>query len=190
MVSTVQRRAVFLDRDGVVNRSVVSNGKPFPPPDLGAFELLPGVPEALLNLRRAGYLNIVVTNQPDVRTGVQQRCVVDDMHASLLGRLDLDAIEACFHVEADACDCRKPKPGMLLAAASRYGIDLGASFLVGDRWRDIGAAHAAGCKAFFIDYGYDERRPDEPYVVVDSLADAVSRILAGNPSPTKRSTEP
>jgi D-glycero-D-manno-heptose 1,7-bisphosphate phosphatase len=189
-VSTAPRRAVFLDRDGVVNRSVVTKGKPFPPADLGALEVLPGVPEALQDLRRAGYLNIVVTNQPDVRTGVQQRDVVDAMHASLLARLDLDAIETCFHVDADACECRKPKPGMLLAAASRYGIDLGTSFLVGDRWRDIGAAHAAGCSAFFIYYGYDERLPDEPYVVVDSLADAVNRILAGNPSSTKRSTEP
>ena len=189
-MSPARRSAVFLDRDGVVNRAVVSSGKPYPPADLSAFEILPGVPEALQDLRRAGYLNIIVTNQPDVRTGVQQRGVVDDMHASLLESLAVDAIESCFHVEADACACRKPKPGMLLAAAERHGIDLRTSFLVGDRWRDIGAAHAAGCAAFFIDYGYDERRPEEPYVVVESLADAANRILVGNPSPTKRSAKP
>ena len=189
-MSTGRRSAVFLDRDGVVNRAVVRGGKPFPPADLGAFEILPGVPEALQDLRRAGYLNIIVTNQPDVRTGVQQKSVVDDMHAALLDRFAVDAVESCFHVEADDCGCRKPKPGMLHAAAERFGIDLGTSFLVGDRWRDVAAAHAAGCAAFFIDYGYEERRPDEPYVVVESLADAANRILVGNPSPIQRSAEP
>jgi len=190
VVSAGARRAVFLDRDGVVNRAVVAGGKPFPPAHLGAFEVLPGVPEALQDLRHAGFLNVIVTNQPDVRTGVQKREVVDSMHAALLRSLALDAIETCFHVEADDCPCRKPRPGMLLSAAERLGIDLRSSFLVGDRWRDIGAAHSAGCAAFFIDYGYDERRPDDPYVVVDSLADAARRILVNHPGPNHRSTEP
>ncbi len=177
MVAVPARRAVFLDRDGVVNRAFSRGGRPYPPDDLDALEVLPGVPEALAGLRAAGFLNVIVTNQPDVRTGKQTRDMVDRMHTALLDALDIDAIEACFHVDADDCDCRKPKPGMLLAAAQRLGIDLASSFLVGDRWRDIEAGQAAGCTSFFIDYGYEERRPVPPFETVDSLAAAAGRIL-------------
>jgi D-glycero-D-manno-heptose 1,7-bisphosphate phosphatase len=182
VVAVPARRAVFLDRDGVVNRAFSRDGRPYPPDDLDALEVLPGVPEALSGLRAAGFLNVIVTNQPDVRTGKQTRDVVDRMHAALLDALDIDAIEACFHVDADHCDCRKPKPGMLLAAAQRLGIDLSVSFLVGDRWRDIAAGQAAGCRAFFIDYGYDERRPEPPFETVASLAEAAGQILGAGRS--------
>jgi len=181
------RRAVFLDRDGVVNRAVVRKGRPFPPDDLASLEVLPGAKQALADLRDAGYLNVIVTNQPDVRTGKQKRAVVDRMHAALRASLDIDAIEACFHVDADDCECRKPRPGMLLTAACRLDIDLAASFLVGDRWRDIAAGQAVGCHAFFIDYGYDERRPEPPFEIVASLAAAAERILGGGFSIRQRS---
>lgn len=171
------RRAVFLDRDGVINRAVVRDGRPYPPATVAALEILPGVPEALAALRAAGFLNVVVTNQPDVRTGAQDREVVEAMHGQLMRSLAIDAIEVCYHVDADDCDCRKPRPGMLHAAARRLAIDLAASFLVGDRWRDIAAGQAAGCRPLFIDYGYSERRPEPPYAVVGSLAEAAARIL-------------
>jgi D-glycero-D-manno-heptose 1,7-bisphosphate phosphatase len=150
----VSRRAVFLDRDGVLNASVVRGGKPYPPDSLAELEILPGVKEALEQLRAAGYLNVVVTNQPDVATGKQRREVVEEIHSFMKKNLAIDAIKACFHADVDGCNCRKPKPGMLLEAAAELGIDLAASYLVGDRWRDVGAAHAAGCKALFVDYQY------------------------------------
>jgi D-glycero-D-manno-heptose 1,7-bisphosphate phosphatase len=176
-----RRRAVFLDRDGVLNRAIVREGKPYPPESVEAFEILSGVAEALERLRSAGYLNVVVTNQPDVRTGKQTREAVEAMHALLSERLAIDAIKVCFHTEADACACRKPRPGMILESARELDVELTKSFVVGDRWRDVGAAHASGCGAYFVDYGYAEKRPDKPYVAVKSLPEAVDLILTSAP---------
>lgn len=183
MTAEAQRRAVFLDRDGVINRAVVRDGKPYPPDGVAELEILPGVPEALAALRAAGFLNVVVTNQPDVATGKQRREVVEAMHARLARQLAVDAIKVCYHVAADGCACRKPKPGMLLEAAADHGIDLASSYLVGDRWRDVAAGQAAGCRAaYFIDYGYQEQQPAQPFVAVESLAAAARDILADFPS--------
>jgi D-glycero-D-manno-heptose 1,7-bisphosphate phosphatase len=171
------KRAVFLDRDGVINQSVVRDGKPYPPGSLHEMTILPGVDHALRSLRAAGLLNIVVTNQPDVATGAQRREVVEAMHARLRESLAIDDIRVCYHAQADHCACRKPKPGMLLEAARDHAVDLSASFMVGDRWRDVEAGQAAGCTTFFIDYGYAERRPETQDFVVHSLAEASSIIL-------------
>lgn len=177
MVTRALRRAVFLDRDGVINRANVRNGKPYPPDSLEDLEILPGVKEALERLRAAGFLNVIVTNQPDVATGKQAREVVDAMHARLLKELPIDAVKVCFHSDADRCSCRKPLPGMLLEASRELGIDLAQSFLVGDRWRDIGAAQAAGVKGLYIDRSYEEKKPEKPYLAVKSLPDAAGLIL-------------
>ena len=139
------RRAVFLDRDGVLNRPVVRNGKPYPPDTLEDFELLEGVPEALNSLSEKGFLLVVVTNQPDVARGTQSRDVVDQMHALLTQQLPIDDIRACFEEDSSSCRCYKPKPGMLIDAANELGIDLSSSYMVGDRWRDVGAGLNAGC---------------------------------------------
>jgi len=171
------KQAVFLDRDGVINRALVRQGKPFPPATLDEFELLPGAEHTMRELRAAGFLVIVVTNQPDVTTGVQQREVVEAMHDKLLAAGLCDDIKVCYHTDADGCDCRKPKPGMLLAAARERNIDLARSFMVGDRWRDVDAGNAAGCSTFFIDYRYNEKRPANPHTVVESLQDAGRFIL-------------
>jgi D-glycero-D-manno-heptose 1,7-bisphosphate phosphatase len=170
-------RAVFLDRDGVINRAVVKHGRPFPPATLDDFELLPGVEQTIRSLRAAGYLVIVVTNQPDVATGTQRREVVEAMHGKLSAAGLCDDIRVCYHTDADACDCRKPKPGMLLKAAREWQIDLTESFMVGDRWRDVAAGKAAGCYTFFVDYKYRERHADGPDAVVNSLEEAGRFIL-------------
>lgn len=171
------KRAVFLDRDGVINRAIVKHGKPYPPATRDEFELLPGAEQTMRALRAAGLLVIVVTNQPDVATGVQRREVVEAMHDKLLAAGLCDEVKVCYHTDTDGCDCRKPKPGMLLAAARERNIDLARSFMVGDRWRDIDAGKAAGCFTFFIDYNYNEKRPDEPHAVVGSIQDAGRIIL-------------
>jgi len=150
------RHAVFLDRDGVINRAFVREGKPYPPANLSELEILPGVAEALTRLRVAGYLLIVVTNQPDVARGTTPRPTVDAIHAALLTRLPLDTVLTCFHDDADRCDCRKPRPGLLYEARDSFDIELSRSFMVGDRWRDIEAGANAGCRTVFIDYHYDE----------------------------------
>ena len=175
-------RGVLLDRDGVINDVVLREGKPYPPPSVGSLAILPGVAATLRRLRDAGLRVIVVTNQPDVGTGRQRREVVDAMHRRLLGELAIDAIKTCFHTDDDACACRKPRPGMLLAAAREWELDLGASYMVGDRWRDVGAGRAAGCRTFWIDRGYRERAPDSPDHVVRSLEEA-GRIILQEASP-------
>jgi D-glycero-D-manno-heptose 1,7-bisphosphate phosphatase len=92
--------------------------------------------------------------------------------------LPLDDIKICFHNNADRCTCRKPLPGLILDAAAEHGIDLAASYMVGDRWRDIKAEQAAGCHAIFIDYGFQQDEAIEPEAIVKSLAEAASYILS------------
>ncbi len=174
----MMRPAVFLDRDGVINRAFIRGGIPHPPSSLQELEILPGVPEALSALRTHGYLLVVVTNQPDVARGTSSRELVDSVHGRLRRELDLDAILTCFHDSGDECECRKPKPGLLHRAAEDFGIDLSSSFMVGDRWRDVEAGRRAGCRTFFIDGGYDEKRPGSFDFRVGSLLDA-SKVILG-----------
>jgi len=173
------KSAIYMDRDGVLNVSIVKNGKTFPPDNIEDFILLPGVKTACQRLKNAGFFLIVVTNQPDIATGRQRREIVEAMHDKLKKLLPIDDIRVCYHIDEDNCDCRKPKPGMLFATASDYGLDLSKSFLVGDRWRDIEAGQRAGCDCFFIDYHYRERRPVEPFESVHSLEEAAEIILSG-----------
>jgi D-glycero-D-manno-heptose 1,7-bisphosphate phosphatase len=171
------RRAVFLDRDGVINRAVVRDGRPFPPATVDELEVLPGVAAALERLRAAGFRLVVVTNQPDVARGTQRRDVIDRMHAQLAETLPIDEFRVCDHDDSDHCRCRKPRPGMLEDAAREAGISLADSFMVGDRWRDIEAGRLAGCTVIFIDRGYHERRPDRPDAIAGSLPEAAEWIL-------------
>jgi D-glycero-D-manno-heptose 1,7-bisphosphate phosphatase len=171
------RPAVFLDRDGVINRAFTRDGTPHPPACLADLELLPHVAEALQELKARGYRLIVVTNQPDVARGTSSRVLVEAIHERLKAALGLDAILTCFHDDADGCDCRKPSPGLLLQAAQELGVDLGSSFMVGDRWRDVEAGRRAGCRTFFIECGYAEKPPDSCDYCVKSLAEAARIIL-------------
>ena len=177
-----RRRAVFLDRDGVINRAFVRDGKPFPPPTPQELEILPGVPEALRELKANGFQLLLVTNQPDVGRGKLSVQTLDAMHEDLRTQLPLDDILVCCHTDQDKCDCRKPMPGMIIEAARKHNIDLAASFMVGDRWRDIDAGYNAGCKTILIDYGYSERPPDhEPDLRVGSLREAADWIIRATP---------
>ena len=170
-------RAVFLDRDGVINRAVVCEGKPYPPATLAEFEILPGVLDALRELAKAGFLLIVATNQPDVARGLQCRQTVEAMHQRLRNELPLDDIKVCYEVESPTSLCYKPKPGMLLEAAQERGIDLARSYMVGDRWRDVGCGQAAGCFTVFIDRDYAETLRDVPDVTCTDLVQASAYIL-------------
>ena len=178
----IRARAVFLDRDGVLNRPVVRDGRPFPPARLEEFEIYPDAVSGCASLKEAGFVLVVVTNQPDVGRGTQSREAVEAMHVKLLTAIpSVDRIEVCFHAGAaqgQPCECRKPKPGMLLRAAAALNIDLKGSFLVGDRWRDVDCAHAAGCRAVFIDHGYREPLKTQPDFTVASLTEAVAAILS------------
>lgn len=181
--STAPRRAVFLDRDGVLNRALVKDGKPHPPKDVSELEVPPDVPAAVQKLKDRGFDLLVVTNQPDVARGTQSREVVESINRALSASLPLDEVLVCYHRDEDHCDCRKPRPGLLLEAARKRGIDLSASFMVGDRWRDVDAGHNAGCKTILIESGYHEKGPERPPDArVKTLAEAAEWILRSNGS--------
>jgi D-glycero-D-manno-heptose 1,7-bisphosphate phosphatase len=169
---------VFLDRDGVLNAAVVRSGKPYPPATPEELAVLDGVPEALARLRAAGFLLLVVTNQPDVARGAQRREVVEALNARLQRELPLDEFFVCYEDAPDS-PRKKPNPGLLLEAAAKYDVDLGASYMVGDRWRDVEAGARAGCRTVLVDHGYDERRSQSPPdASAPGLSGAADWILA------------
>ena len=173
-------RAVFLDRDGVINRALEREEKPYPPRNLSEFEILPEVPEACARLKAAGFSLIIATNQPDVGRGTMEKSVVEEIHAHLMLQLPIDRVEVCYHAGkgVSECDCRKPKPGMLLKAARELNIDLAKSWMVGDRWRDVDCGHNAGCKTILIDRGYAEELKQRPDFRAKDLMGAAEIILA------------
>ncbi len=179
-VSAPLSRAVFLDRDGVINLAVLHNGRPYPPSSVDELEFLPGVSEAINALHQAGFRIIVATNQPDVATGVQRREVVEAIHERIRRAFPIDDIKVCYHVDQDGCTCRKPKPGMLLEAAEEWSLNLEQSFMVGDRWRDIEAGRAAGCRTILVKSNYAEQQAGKPDAIVSSLLEASAFILTNS----------
>lgn len=181
------RRAVFLDRDGTIN---IEKDYLFRPEDL---EFIPGAPEAIARLNRAGFLVIVVTNQSGVARGYFGIEEVDRLHKYMQQQLSafgatIDAFYICPHhpdTGLDSfrvdCDCRKEKPGMLLQAAADWGIDLTGSFMVGDKDSDLLAGTAAGCRAFLVETGYGARytgfADEHNFAVGKNLDSVVDKIL-------------
>jgi D-glycero-D-manno-heptose 1,7-bisphosphate phosphatase len=176
MIAARSRPAVFLDRDGVLNEAFVQGGVPTPPRSLEEFRVLPGVAQACADLRQAGFVLVVVTNQPDVARGKLTSADVGRMHERLRSLVPLDEICVCPHDDSDGCSCRKPQPGMLLDAAERLNLDVARSASVGDRWRDIEAARRAGVKAIYVERHYDEPAPVGAHVAVADLAEAAAWI--------------
>jgi D-glycero-D-manno-heptose 1,7-bisphosphate phosphatase len=171
------RKAVFFDRDGVLNEAIVREGKPYPPKSLSEVRLVEGAVDGCRLLKNAGYLLIGVTNQPDVARGNTQKAVVEEINNHIRSQMALDDFRVCYHDDADGCSCRKPSPGLLLDASKKWGIDLGSSVMVGDRWKDVQAGVRAGCRTVFLDRGYDEHLRDTPDATVSSFEDAVTWIL-------------
>lgn len=171
-------KAIFLDRDGVLNRSVIRDGRPHPPASMEELVIPAEVPEALQRLREAGYLLVCVTNQPDVARGTQTRDAVEAINDHLLAELGLDAIEVCY--EDGDHPRRKPNCGMLTDAAERMNIDLTGSMMVGDRWKDVEAGRRARCRTVFIKHDYQERPAADPHAIVSNLSEAADWILANS----------
>lgn len=171
------QRVVFLDRDGVLNRAFPEGGTTRPPMSVAELELLPGVKESLARLRAAGFVLVVVTNQPDVARGKQTREAVEEINAVMRAELPLLDVFACYHDGADKCHCRKPKPGLLTDAAKKHDLDIDTAFLVGDRWSDIVAAHTAGCRAVLIETPFSNPERCRADHTATDIADATEWIL-------------
>ena len=176
---TGRRRGIFLDRDGVLNEALERNGKPHPPASRADVRLVPGALEAVASLREAGFVTVCVTNQPDVARGTLPLETAHDINTWVRSASGIDDLIACYHDDVAGCLCRKPRPGMLVEGAVRWEIDLASSYMVGDRWRDIEAGQAAGCRTVLIDRKWAERRSErEADAVVRTVSDAITWILA------------
>jgi D-glycero-D-manno-heptose 1,7-bisphosphate phosphatase len=169
------KRAVFFDRDGVLVETLVRDGRAYAPLSLDEFRITAGAGELVQRVREAGLLPIVFTNQPDVARGLVTAATLDEMHARLRRAVPVEDIFVCAHAADDGCACRKPKPGMLRAAAAKWSIDLARSFVVGDRSQDVDAGRAVGCCTVLIARPYSGR-PGADVQVAD-LAGAVSAVL-------------
>ena len=170
------KKAVFLDRDGVINKTFIKNGLPESPNSLSELEILPRVKESILRLKKLNFICLVVTNQPDVQRGKIKKNTIIKMNNFLKKKIELDDIFVCYHDDKDNCNCRKPKPGLLLQAGKKWNVDFKKSFMIGDRWRDIEAGKNLGCKTIFLDYKYNETKPKKPSFVSDTLLNAVHII--------------
>jgi D-glycero-D-manno-heptose 1,7-bisphosphate phosphatase len=183
------RPAVFLDRDGTLNVQIIRQGKPFSPGNLREFRLYEGVPAACRALKEAGFLLVVVTNQPEVGRGTVSRAVVEAMHRRLRKLVpEIDRVEVCYDPgKGKESRRRKPEPGMILDAAHELGIDLARSWMVGDRWRDMDCGKHAGVKTVFIDFRYSEKFNNPPDYTVDTFPEAVAVILEATARPRQKS---
>ena len=172
------RKAIFLDRDGVLNQAIIRNGKPYPPHCLEEMTIPDDAEAALHRLKEAGYLLIGATNQPDVARGILSQETVETMNNLLIQKLHLDTILVCYHDDVDHCACRKPLPGLLLEGARLFNVDLSQSIMIGDRWKDVEAGIQAGCKTIWLRANYREKIPP-PHFIAKSLTDAADWILNG-----------
>jgi D-glycero-D-manno-heptose 1,7-bisphosphate phosphatase len=173
-------KAIFFDRDGVINVAKILNGRPHPPKNLSELVITPGAKEVIQKLKNAGYKIIVITNQPDVARGCVTKEQVEEINNFLMSSLNVDIFKVCYHDDADKCECRKPLPGLIIESAKEYNLDLQRSYVIGDRWKDIAAGVAVGCKTIFIDYKYREIKPENPDYITDSLDMVVNIILGKN----------
>jgi D-glycero-D-manno-heptose 1,7-bisphosphate phosphatase len=174
--SKIKRKAIFLDRDGVLNKAIVRNRKPYPPSTIDELEILEGVYEGIKLLKHSGYKLIVITNQPDVARGLTTIEKVNEINNSIIQLLNVDEIICCFHDDSENCECRKPKPGMILEAVKKWDIDLSVSYLIGDRWRDIQTAKNIGLTSILIKYDYDEKKINANFEC-NNLEEAANFIL-------------
>ena len=166
-------KAIFLDRDGVINKIFIKNNLPFSPPSFDLLEILPGVKESIKRLKKLNFICLLVTNQPDVSRGKIEKKTVIKMNNYLKDEIKLDDIFVCYHDDQDNCKCRKPKPGLLLEASKKWNVDLTKSYMIGDRLKDIEAGRRAGCKTIFIDYNYKETKVKNSNFITDSLVNSV-----------------
>ena len=177
MVDSIKfKKAVFLDRDGVINKAKVVNGLPFPPENSKKVFFVKDIELLISSLRNLNYKLIVITNQPDVKRGKTTKSNVEAINDYIKNYLKLDDFFICYHDNNDECQCRKPMPGMLFDAAKKHNISLKKSYMIGDRWKDIKAGNVAGCKSIFIDYNYKEDNKEKADYTVNSLLEIIDII--------------
>jgi D-glycero-D-manno-heptose 1,7-bisphosphate phosphatase len=165
------KKAIFLDRDGIVNKPIILEGKPYPPFIVKQAFLVNNIKNMIDKWHKEGYLVIVVTNQPDISNHLISQRKVEKINRYLQSMAKFDDLFMCPHNEKDKCNCRKPKIGLFLQAKEKYDIDLEESYMIGDRWKDIEAGRRAGCRTIFVNYNYNEEKPHSCDYMVSSIKD-------------------
>ena len=175
---TPVRRVVFLDRDGVVTVPREVSGKGYAARAVSELRFYEDAAESVLRLKAAGFDVVIVTNQPDVSAGLITQPVLDKIHDVVAAHLEVDRIRTCTHLAIDACQCRKPLPGLLIAEGVEEPLSFASSWMVGDRDSDIEAGRSAGCRTIFINRGWVGETGDKADVVAADLAHAVDAIVS------------
>jgi len=173
-----KNKCVFLDRDGVINLPIVINKKPYSPRRIEEFIFTSEIKNLISKVVNHGYKVIVITNQPDIASGDLSESLLNYFHQRIIDEMLVDDIFVCKHLSSDNCNCRKPKPGLILEAALKHKINLKESFFIGDRWKDVDAANNVECHSIFIDYGYREKLKTVPKNCVKNLNAAFEVILS------------
>ena len=149
-------RAVFFDRDGVLNNLVFRDGDYYSPRNLNNFKFFNDAEKVIHTIRDKGYLAIIVSNQPDIARGYLKKSVLNEMTKQLFDKLSVDDVFYCMHDDPDVEECRKPDPGLIIKAQKKWGIDLNQSLMVGDTEKDQGTAKNAGVKFILISRSYND----------------------------------
>ena len=170
------RKAIFLDRDGTLNKAYIENGLPISPSSLNKFKIIKGVKKSINRLKKLNFLCILITNQPDVFRGKISKKTVVKMNSYIKKKIKLEDMFVCYHDNEHNCSCRKPKPGLLVKASKKWKIDLKKSFMIGDRWKDILAGKKVGCKTIFINNNYKNDKKVKADFTFKSLLKAVNKI--------------
>jgi D-glycero-D-manno-heptose 1,7-bisphosphate phosphatase len=176
-ISTIERKAFFFDRDGVINKAKLIQNKPHPPSSIEELELTSGIERLINFLVLKNYLIIVITNQPDIARGTKKKSEDKKINDYLMSKLKINKIYVCYHDNVDNCNCRKPKIGNIIAAKNFYNINMEKSFFIGDRRSDILAGNKSGCKSIFIDYNYDEEKPVNYFLHAMTINDVHKKLL-------------
>jgi D-glycero-D-manno-heptose 1,7-bisphosphate phosphatase len=155
---TKKNKAIFLDRDGVINHVLYHEGvnKPSSPWKFEEFQLYNGVEKPLEELRKMGFLLLIISNQPDISKGKIEEGMTEKVNKIIFEKLPIQDILICPHEDRHNCNCRKPKPGMIIELSKKWNVDIGKSFLIGDRWKDIEAGENAGCTSILLDKPYNK----------------------------------
>jgi len=172
----MKNKALFWDRDGVLNKIIMRDGKPSSPWRIEEFEILPDVKRCLEKTKEMGFLNIVFTSQPDISRGFLKTEELEKMHRIISKTLSVDEIKFCPHDDKDNCECRKPKPGLIVEAVKKWSIDLDKSYVVGDSWKDIKAGKSVGCKTFLLRKKYNKDYKEDYDFEINSLKQMVEII--------------
>ena len=175
-----KNKAFFFDRDGILNKSIIKNHKPYSPRFPKELILNRELLSFIKKLKNKGFLIFVVSNQPDIKKGKLSKYSLKIINSIIKKYFLIDEIYICSHEKNDNCKCRKPKPGMLIEASKKWNVDLKKSFLIGDRWKDITAGTIMNCTTIFIDYNYRESKPRNSnynFINISKMINSINRII-------------